>query len=243
MVILLFSLISYGQKDAVIDYMVVLKEKAFEKDKTLNDVLKIDKNASITFQLLINQNKSIFAKIDNLEKEDNEFSLLKIKAKTIGEIYLDLKEEKIYQEKISYNKKFIISDTLQKINWELINETKIINSRICYKAIVRDTIIKIIEDDKGNLDKIKKEVKTVAWYCPEININQGPLGYYGLPGLILVLEKDIFIYYAKNIRFELNDEELKKIKIPKKGKIVSKETYKIEYNKLKQKRQQYLKNK
>jgi GLPGLI family protein len=63
-----------------------------------------------------------------------------------------------------------------------------------------------------------------AWYCPEINYSFGPIGYYGLPGLILELQIDNVTYKA--IRIKIDDSRKKlNIAMPKAEKIVSYNEY------------------
>jgi len=69
-----------------------------------------------------------------------------------------------------------------------------------------------------------KNQKIVAWYCPKININSGPSGYGGLPGLILELkEEGRIVFYASKLNFNLK----KKLNVKKefKGKIVTRKQY------------------
>lgn len=92
--------------------------------------------------------------------------------------------------------KIIIKEN-RNIKWTLTNEIKYIDNYKCIKATA--TIAK----DLGN----KKTTKfpLIAWYCPEIPIATGPLGYGGLPGLILELQERIITYGAKSISFNLKD--------------------------------------
>lgn len=79
-------------------------------------------------------------------------------------------------------------ETHEKINWNLINETKIISGYKCLKA-------------KGKYRN--KEI--IAWYTNEIPIPEGPYTFKGLPGLILEAydSKDYFhftLIALKNIK-------------------------------------------
>ena len=75
------------------------------------------------------------------------------------------------------------------------------------------------------LDEIDlpKEITITAWYTPEIPVNQGPEGYWGLPGLILeVNDGKTTILCSKVI---LNSKEKVEIKAPTNGKIVTQKEY------------------
>ncbi len=72
----------------------------------------------------------------------------------------------------------------------------------------------------------------MAWYTPQIPVNQGPEDYLVLPGLILEINADRTTILCTKI--VLNPEEKDQIKKPTKGKEVSKN----EYNKIVTKKMQ-----
>ncbi|SEE06557.1 GLPGLI family protein [Tenacibaculum sp. MAR_2010_89] len=97
----------------------------------------------------------------------------------------------------------------EKPIWELTQETKYIGGYLCYKAI-----------QSNSKNKIKKPI---AWYTNEIPLGYGPVEFYGLPGLILELEKSTITFKAKKIVFNSKN----KIKIRElKGKEVTKKEFK-----------------
>ncbi|RAR74145.1 GLPGLI family protein [Flavobacterium aciduliphilum] len=70
---------------------------------------------------------------------------------------------------------------------------------------------------------LPKEITITAWYTPEIPINQGPEGYWGLPGLILeVNDGRTTILCSKVV---LNAKDKVEIKAPTNGKSVSQKEY------------------
>ncbi len=75
------------------------------------------------------------------------------------------------------------------------------------------------------LDEIDlpKEITITAWYTPEIPINQGPEGYWGLPGLILEVNDGKTIILCSKV--VLNAKDKADIKAPTKGKVVSQKEY------------------
>ena len=58
-----------------------------------------------------------------------------------------------------------------------------------------------------------------AWYTPEIPVSQGPDNYWGLPGLILEVNDGTTTILCTKV--VLNPENDVKIKVPSKGKEVS----------------------
>jgi len=63
-----------------------------------------------------------------------------------------------------------VKDTLSNVQWEISSETKLIGNMTCRKAL-------------GRYGKIS----VTAWFCMDIPFRDGPLYYYGLPGLIVKL--------------------------------------------------------
>lgn len=83
--------------------------------------------------------------------------------------------------------------------WEVTQETKIIGSYLCYKAIYKNPLY--------------QEKKPVAWFTTKIPARYSPKFFSGLPGLILELEDNTVTFTA--IKIEINPKEKIKIKKPK----------------------------
>jgi len=120
-------------------------------------------------------------------------------------------------------------------------ETKKIGNYICYKAtyVKEDNAFSFSSfgrrgrnnDNKDN--KKKEEPKTVivtAWYTPQIPVSQGPGEFWGLPGLILEVNSGKTTVLCTEIT--MNPKEKVALKMPKKGKKVSRK----EYNKIVEKK-------
>lgn len=114
--------------------------------------------------------------------------------------------ESISQEYI-LDRAFLITEPLaSEKEWALQNETKIIGNYTCKKAVKQEDII--------------------AWYCPELPINDGPYLYRGLPGLILEIETTTKTITMQTV--ELNSREIaEKIVAPTSGKKVSREEFTV----------------
>ena len=86
--------------------------------------------------------------------------------------------------------------------------------------------------------EIPKTIEVVAWYTPQIPINQGPDGYWGLPGLILEINADRNTILCTKI--VMNPEEKDNIDKPTKGDVVTQEEYtKITTKKMEEMREMY----
>jgi GLPGLI family protein len=104
-----------------------------------------------------------------------------------------------------------------KYEWTLLNETKMIDGYTCYKATSPSI------NSKNNSRNTDPKFNIIAWYAPEIPVSYGPVGYGGLPGLILELQFYAETFYAKKINLNLEKEpEIDKLTKPK---AISEETY------------------
>ena len=94
-----------------------------------------------------------------------------------------------------------IKDSIPLYKWTLEPDTQKIAGYLCKKAKTIKTI--------GN-----RTQKITAWYCEDIPINDGPLDFSGLPGLIMKIEngKNVIIKFER-IKFFRN--ETIEIKEPK----------------------------
>jgi GLPGLI family protein len=149
---------------------------------------------------------------------------------------MNTKDKISYTEEDIFGDEFVIKDSLPKIAWEISNETKIIGDYNCVKATYVEPVSKNdleayerqqekIKNGKTTLFEMKKpEPKTItAWYTSEIPVSFGPNGVWGLPGLILQLENENYIYFCTKVSIKNN--ETVKIKIPNSGKVISKKEY------------------
>ena len=141
-------------------------------------------------------------------------------------LYKNILEKRMANKTDLMGKIFLIKDNLVSYDWELTGETKNIGNYTCYKAAYEieedDIIIDMID---GEVKEVKKTIKRtiVAWYTLDVPVSNGPSNYGGLPGLILeVNDGDETIMCSEIV---LNPKEVKEIKEPIKGKIVTRKKF------------------
>ncbi len=124
-------------------------------------------------------------------------------------------------------KVFLIRDSITEFQWKVTDETKKIGRFTCYKAT---TSFKIEEVNwksttlgKNEKKKDQEEIDVVAWFTPEIPINQGPDIFWGLPGLILEANSGRTSIVCTLV--EVKSWKGEKIDKPLKGKVVSHKEY------------------
>jgi GLPGLI family protein len=219
---LTISLSAFGQKNLTVNYSVETSGDFFQKEE--NDLDDLDKKinegiknhiSDFKFTLKINETESLFESVKTMSNDHNSFgykitqSVIQSKKK----FYANINTRESLTETESYGQKFIIVDTLRTSkDWVIGNETKKIGDYQCIKATTKKTVI----NTEGEFI-----TDIVVWFAPEISFSFGPLGYGGLPGLILELQDDIFVYKVN----ELNYVENLKIKKPNSGKKVTKKEF------------------
>ena len=101
--------------------------------------------------------------------------------------------------------KFVIVDSVFDYQWDISPDAiRVVMGKQCQKAVFHSP------------DRLEGDV--VAWFCPELPFQAGPLGYCGLPGLILRLETRNFFYEAVSVEPITTTP---KIKLPQSGQKVS----------------------
>jgi GLPGLI family protein len=226
------SISKESEKDAAEDALAGIDKEAFEEAMAK----AFQKNYLLTF----NKNEALFEEVVALEKPKPgqggvSFSV-SVSMSGDGDKYMNTKDKISYTEEDIFGDEFVIKDSLPKIDWQITNETKIIGDYNCVKATYTEPVSKNdleayeryqekTKNGKSSLFEMKKpEPKTItAWYTSEIPVSFGPNGVWGLPGLILQLENENYIYFCTKVSIKNN--ETVKIKIPNSGKVISKKEY------------------
>ena len=194
-----------------------------------------------TYILTFNKEESVFKedeKVDAMSGATDSWG----KNFTPGEQYKNIKTKMLLQKQEFYGKQFLVKDDLLAVKWQIGKETKQIGQYLCFKATasvpssdlswydfswdsLRNSNNAQKSDSIGDVAE-EEEVKmteVVAWYSPQIPLSQGPLEYWGLPGLILEVNVGNTTMLCSKII--MNPEQKSKIEAPDKGKVVTKKEY------------------
>jgi len=227
------------------------------EDRKKEMMERIKKANEKTFKLTFNQIESIYEEEEQLEQPSGReggrgprFGRMGV---SDGNLYKNLKDQRYLVKNELLGKIFLIDDELEKLDWKLESDTKQIGNYTAFKATATKTIkrpnMRAIfrrpnrdgtteKEDKKEEEFIIKEVEIVAWYTPEIPVNQGPSSFWGLPGLILAVSDDITTIVCSELT--LNPTEKIEIKAPSKGKRVTQAEYdKISQEKMKEMRENF----
>ncbi|VXB93521.1 GLPGLI family protein [Flavobacterium sp. 9AF] len=232
-----FNITSNDLTPEMKDQMMEKMKKAFEKSFVLN----------------FNNFESIYEEEEKLDTPSAasgaKIKMAFIGGNTTGKLYKNFKTNQYVKEDDILGKEFLIIDSLQKMNWKLIDEQKKIGNYTCYKA---QLIIPISEEEIKQYQEFKRKKEAgntslfemkepkdkivEAWYTLEIPLSNGPGKYWGLPGLILELHEFDTVFLCT--KMVLNPKEKIKIVLPKNGKKVSQK----EFDVIQDKKMESLKN-
>ncbi|WP_051935741.1 GLPGLI family protein [Salegentibacter sp. Hel_I_6] len=218
LLVLLFSTPLFAQQTGTATYkkkadFQSTQSNSTTKSKNMNERLQ-KSIKELEYQLLFNETESVFFIKENLKHSSNQWvGLANTMGNGTGIKYLDFRKGERIQKKEFGGKTFLITENLEDLKWKITKESKIMDGYEVFKAIT-----KAIQPGSSK----NQPVDITAWFTPQISINSGPVGYGGLPGLIVELTIDnIFTYYLTEINFEAIED----IKKPTKGEVVTIKEY------------------
>ena len=239
----------YESKTSMADFKVRMegnKNINPEMQKMMQERMK--KMFEKTFILNFDKSASIYKEEEKLDAnpQGGGFRMMSSMTGGGGTFYKNVKDKTYTVDKEFMGKEFLVKDSLASLNWKMEAETRVIGGYTCYKATAvkeasktdfRNFRPKKEEESKKDADKpaeakktnfmdaveLPKEITITAWYTPEIPVNQGPEGYWGLPGLILEVNDGKTIILCSKVI--LNPKEKAEIKPSSKGKVVGQKEY------------------
>jgi len=122
-------------------------------------------------------------------------------------LYIDFMEESLTALQEFMTREFLVESPLESKGWKLDPTRKKVGGYICMKATMN------LEGDT-----------VTAWFAPEIPVPAGPSGYYGLPGVVLAVERlGETIFLATSVDLTPPPAEL--LVKPERGKKISPEDF------------------
>ncbi|RED43203.1 GLPGLI family protein [Winogradskyella eximia] len=232
------------------------QDMSAERKKQIMERMKsfLEKEYTLTF----NKSESIYKEEEKLEAPGSGGRRGFGSSLTGGPKYKNVQTKEMIQDQEFFGKQFLVKDELKNIEWKMGTETKKIGQYTCFQATatIERTGIDFQsfrgprgrdqkkEGEKGkdstnsNESKAPKTIDVVAWYTPQIPVNQGPDNYWGLPGLILEVNADRTTILCTKI--VLNPTEKESIDKPKKGEEVTQAEYtEITTKKMEEMREMY----
>lgn len=172
---------------------------AFEQYKKNNPQFKVSKS-----MLSFNKDRSMYTWPETDEAMGSNFFDVPL-AKLKNTVFTNFDTDKSTTEKHVFEEKYLVTDSVRKINWKITDETRDIAGYQCRRAnaVIMDSIY------------------VVAFYTNQIIVSGGPESFTGLPGMILgvALPHENITWFATKVSEVAVPE--KALAPPTKGKPVS----------------------
>jgi len=160
----------------------------YPKEKIINDTV----NSSVSY----GQGRRVFRSHEISEKNHSI-------------TYMNLGRKSKVTTEFIYGKDYLISEDLEPLDWEMTKETRIIKGYTCKKALLfKATKNQFISNTYGSCTHKDRELVEV-WYTEEVKMSTGPLGYWGLPGLVVMVVQNKDIIILDKIRYNLDGFKVK----------------------------------
>jgi GLPGLI family protein len=222
-------LVNAQQKEGKVVYERTLQLQISIAGNGADDQLAqmLPKTRSDKFELTFGDNKSIWKRaeeeIDNNELGGNGMQIRMMGPGQDDITFYDFSAAKKIEQREFFDKKFIVTDSISKLNWKLTGESQTILGHVCQKAIAQRTGKRMqMTMDNGKMERkeINDTTSMTAWFAMDIPVPAGPEVGGQLPGLILGLDinNGRMVYKAVEISPKA---DIASIKEPSKGKKVT----------------------
>lgn len=203
-------------KNGIIEYKITNNAKFADPKFNFYNTEEIKKaTTDLAFELKFDRENSYFGCIipSKLTNEQIESALVISNLEGFYGRNLKTTTFDYYKDDVSFGPINIQQDA--NINWQLSNETKIIENYTCLKATA------LITDFGVNSTNTSHEIS--IWYCTDIPVSLGPKRFSGLPGLILeATERGVTLQVTK---LNFNIEKPLHFEAPFKAKKITPEAY------------------
>ena len=150
-----------------------------------------------------------------------------------------------------FSKLFLVNRGVKAREWNFTGESKQIGKYMAYEAtytqMQNPPQFRMSFGRRGNNDEEKEkepekiEITVSVWFTPDIPISAGPDNYFGLPGLVLMVQDNKKVLVCTEV--QMNPEDKIKLTPPKKGDEVTwKEFNEIREKKAKEMRDRFQNN-
>ena len=221
--------------------------------KDVADRIKQRLSKPQTFTLFFDKQQSIYKREEKLDAPQQGNRGMRVMrfgsgGNDITHTNLATREQTLQQE--MFGKLFLVTKTLWTPKWNFTGETKQIGRYTAYEATYsykqKPNQFRMSFGRRNNEDKEKEEPKEVevtvsVWFTPDIPVSAGPDRFFGLPGLVLMVQDGKRIFVCTEVN--MNTTEKIKLTPPKKGqKVTAEELAKIREEKTKEMRERFQNN-
>lgn len=202
--------------------------------KNVVDRIKKRMSEPQKFHLFFDQGQSLYKKEEKLESPQGERGRMSMRfgGGSGSIIHTDLAARKQTSQQELFGKLFLVSKDEQNRKWNFTGASKQIGKYTAYEATYttkqapdnfRMSFGRRNAGDEKEEKPEKVDVTVSVWFTPDVPISAGPAGYFGLPGLVLMVQDGNRVLVCTEV--QLNTAEKFKLEPPKKGVKVTQEEF------------------
>jgi GLPGLI family protein len=201
----------------------------------------LPKSRTDRYELLFGNNQSLWRKTDDEVQDElagggaGGFQIRMIAAGVDDVTFHNFNASQRVDLRELGTKKYVVEDSLRRLNWKLTDETKNILGYNCRKAIAQRVGMRTMmsmENGKMERKEVSDTSNIVVWYASEFLTTAGPGDYQGqLPGLVLEVDVNNGRQLIKAVEVS-SKVDLADIKVPKGGKKLTPDEFTKERNKM-----------
>lgn len=229
---LLFGSLAAQAQQGTITYTKTVKFEIQLPPEMQAQAANFPKEQKSEFELLFSNNKTLFRPLvqnsGDMTIDNGDGMVVKMIAPGANDLgYCDLGANKRLDKRELGVKEYVVEDTLEKANWKLTGETKVILGHTCKKATTHKTQKSIIMDDAGGKMEqktITDTLEVIAWYAEDMQTQASPEYAGNLPGTVLELHIGEMFYTATKVDAKCDIKAI----APPKGKKITKEQFRKE---------------
>ena len=202
---------------------------------------RMPKSRTDQFELLFTPEHSLYQFLPNAAAEEGNNTFagggMVIQMRTAGAndvIYTNHNTSTRVEQREMFDKGFVVTDTVAKLQWKLSEETKTILNYTARKATATHIVTRprvTMENGEMKREVVTDTVPVVAWFTTEIPVPTGPNFQGQLPGLILELDVNKGQTVTKAVEFSPR-VSANKIKEPRDGKRITAAEFATEREKM-----------
>lgn len=105
--------------------------------------------------------------------------------------FINLGEGTMVEQRELGTKKYLVTDSIRKLNWKLTGEAKTILGYPCQQAIaqrISSRMMMTMDNGQMKREEVPDTTNITAWFAPSIPVSAGPEYQGQLPGLILAVD-------------------------------------------------------
>ncbi len=201
----------------------------------------LPKSRTDRFELLFGNNHSLYKQLEEDEQEEmaspsgGGFQFRMIGAGADDITFYDFDASQRIDQRELGTKKYLVEDSVSRLNWKLTDETKAILGFNCRKAIAQRVSMRtMMTMDNGKMEKkeISDTSNIIAWYSSDFAVSAGPGEFQGqLPGLVLEVNVSNGRQVIKATEVS-SKVDVASIKAPKGGKKITQAEFNKERDKM-----------